>query len=150
MQDYEGIKPSEYDFTATYKAGKGLIFDNRQAFETIVNMIFKDNDKVEIILKKQYATRSIQSNKYYWKVVIDMIALETGDTKDDTHFNMKRLFNSEVTSDGALLIKPTHTMKQDEFTRYVNAVKSWASEELNIYFPETIEDYNLDKLGVNK
>ncbi len=89
-------------------------------------------------------TRSIQANRYYWGIVIPLIAGHVGMNKEDLHELLKFKFNKGIVLDpesGEVLEIPktTTNLKVAEFQSYIEAVKQWATEFLGVIFPEVDE-----------
>ena len=99
---------------------------------------------VAVTVDKLRKKRSSDQNRYYWGVVIEMIAAEcgyrSGEEKEAIHLEMKRRF---LPTNGPLrLPASTEKLSTAEFAEYVEAVKRWAAEYLKIYIPEPNEvDY---------
>lgn len=75
---------------ATVKRGK-LFFRNRRFFDQQVGAL-KDGWIVEVAVKRLRATRSIQQSRYYWGVVVELIAEHTGYTPEEIHEVLKAKF----------------------------------------------------------
>lgn len=118
-----------------------LMFDDPFAVRDYIRSF---GDKaLEVVIRPFKETRSVRQNRYYWSVVIGMIADHTGMAENDVHEAMKQMFLSRVVmvpveggvrevvvSDSSSIIK-TH-----EFSEYVAKIQQWASEELNIDIPD--------------
>lgn len=83
--------------------------------------------------------RSLNQNAYYW-LVLTMMALEMGDNKDDLHDDMREKYLSvkKVLPDNSVSVRKRSTTECDskEFTDYLNSVKKWAYDYLNMVIPE--------------
>jgi hypothetical protein len=113
--------------------------------------IFSDLDKETeylVIIKRNRPIRSIDHNSYYW-IVIKIIAIHTGETKDRLHMLFKALFNSEqfVLPNGDVMTIPATTSDKDsqEFYHYINKVKNWARAEFGVTIYEK-EDLDYIKM----
>ena len=89
----------------------------------------------------QKNTRSIQQNKYYFGVVLPVLAGHTGYTIDELHDICKYKFNKGIFTDpetGEILDigKSTTALKVDEFINYIDAIKQWSLEALNCLIPD--------------
>lgn len=100
------------------------------------------------ILKTTFAevrkNRSQEQNSYYWGVVISMIAQHTGyytnEEKEDIHNELKRII---LPRNGRLGIpKSTSNMNTIEFSDFIEKVRIWATQVLNLYIPNPNEVNN--------
>lgn len=104
---------------------------------------FKPCDVVVIIKKR--GKRSLPQNAYYWSCVVKEIQVrlkELGNDfdADDIHEFLKQKFNKEqvVTKQGELLEigKTTTDLNKEEFSIYVDRIREWASDTLEIFIPD--------------
>lgn len=104
---------------------------------------FKPCDVVVIIKKR--GKRSLPQNAYYWGCVVKEIQIrlkELGNEfdSDDIHEFLKQKFNKEqvVTKQGELLEigKTTTELNKEEFSSYVDRIREWASDTLEISIPD--------------
>lgn len=105
-------------------------------------------------LKKKESPKQIRSNqlnRYYWKVVIGIMAGETGNTPDDLHEMFKYKFLREEKRYIKILggqeplekTPSTKTLSNAEFTDYYKKIQRWSAEECDIYIPDPNEaDYD--------
>jgi len=108
---------------------------------------------ITITVKKKRKTRSIEHNGYYWAVVISLILetfidlgneLQVGNSDHEKmiHELMKGkfLFNgiTIADADGTVYDLPPSTTRCNslEFMEYIDRVRKWASEVLNIDIPD--------------
>ena len=100
---------------------------------------------VRLVLEAVKSQRSQKANAYYWSVVIEMISQYTGYHPDETHEAMKMLHlpkelafcnaNGEVM--GELVIGgSTRGMTTNEFYDYVERVRQFAAEKLDLNIPD--------------
>lgn len=94
---------------------------------------------VTLEYKTQQATRSVVQNKYYWGVIIKMIAEEVGYSPEVTHDYMKKLFlgfEQYDFPDGVhYFLKTTTTLTTGEIEEYFRKIRNWSGEFLNCYIP---------------
>lgn len=99
---------------------------------------------VEIQIERKRATRSQQANRFYWGVLVDLVASHTGYTPDEIHeiFKAKFLPKRLAVQDGNGEIKgefviggTTTKLTTGEFSDYCRAIEQWATEDLGIMFP---------------
>lgn len=93
-------------------------------------------------------TRSQTQNKYYWGVVVHLIADGTGMDKQEVHHELKKRFlpvffrdrykRKEVIEGGG-----TAELTIDKFQQYVELCKAFAILELDIYIPDPNEVMDL-------
>ena len=127
---------------------------NRPLFEEEVRAMSREKDlavTVEVKLKKR--VRSDVQNAYYWGVVIAMISerlRELGHDvdRDLTHEFLKgRFLYSELTdpSTGEVMRIPKKTseLATGEFMEYLEHVKQFAAETLDIYIPDPNEQLEI-------
>ncbi len=99
--------------------------------------------KIEISygpIKKQ---RSNLENRYYWGVVIDIIADHTGFSPDEIHEILKHKFLRKQVwlskeggvAEGFDITKSTAELSTVEFEKYLSEIRQWASMELGCYIP---------------
>lgn len=132
--------------SGTIKAGKLFIRD-RAAFNSAISGL-KDGWEVELQVTRLQATRSQQQNRYFWGVVIKAISDYTGYGPDETHELLKQMFipkelailkgNGDVI-DRFVMGGSTRSMDTVEFGHYMERIKEWAAQELDIYIPDADE-----------
>jgi hypothetical protein len=88
-----------------------------------------------VTVQKQKKTRSLNQNGYYFGVVVAMIAEKLGYTPDETHQSLRTQFLSEKHESGLSRIKSTSELSTVEFEKYLEVVRMFASEFLNLYIP---------------
>ena len=88
--------------------------------------------------------RSLDSNRYYWGVVLRAICEETGNDPESCHYGLKReavrvgVLEPEYLSIGDQLIEaePTTVTDSETFSRYVAWVVDWARTKLGVHVEE--------------
>ena len=89
--------------------------------------------------------RTMSQNKYYFGVVLKIIASETGNDIEDLHeyFKQKYLGNKDIIVEimGEKIFRPITTTELDTklFMEYIEKIRSFASLELNCYIPDANE-----------
>ena len=127
---------------------------NRPLFEEEVRAMSRDKDlavTVEVKIKKY--RRSNEFNNYYWGVVVAMIVerlRELGHDidRDLTHEFLKgRFLYSELTDPGTgevmRIPKKTSELATGEFMEYLEHVKQFAAETLDLYIPDPNEQLEI-------
>ena len=84
------MKLTRFISRASLKDGK-LVLDNPRWFRTCL-LKYDDTDKVRITIEKERGTRSQKQNKYYWGVVLALIAEYMGEQPEDLHEIFKAKF----------------------------------------------------------
>lgn len=99
---------------------------------------FKDSDHLFITIEKitKKKMRSLQQNAYYWGVVIDILANETGYTKDEMHEALKVKFLQYENVPGLPTMRSSTDLSTVEFETYMEMIRRWASQDLGIVIPE--------------
>lgn len=99
----------------------------------------REGKAVNVTLSKPTQTRSGNQNRFYWGVVVDTIARETGHTVEEVHAVLKQLFLPRrfvtVGKREHELPKTTTELSTDEFTLFLEAVRAWASTDLGLTLP---------------
>jgi hypothetical protein len=133
--------------SAEVKAGK-LYIRNRRAFDGQIAQL-REGIELEVTVKRQRATRSQQQNRYYWGVVMQMLSEHTGYTPDEMHefckmkFIPKRLAVQDgngVIKDEFVLGGSTRELNTIDFGEYVDSVRQWAAEDLDVVIPDPDEE----------
>ena len=104
---------------------------------------------VEIRITRKRATRSQQQNRYYWGVVVALIAEHTGYTAEETHTVLKQRFlpkrlamanrNGEIVGE-YVIGGSTAALSLGEFTDYLEQIKDFALTELDVAIPNAEGD----------
>lgn len=134
--------------SGTVKRGK-LYLRNRREFDRQIAQL-RDTWELEITVARKRATRSIPQNRYYWGVVVELISEQTGYTPDEVHDVLKQMFIPKrlAVSDGNGEIRgefviggSTRTMNKNEFGEYVESIKRWASQTLDLVIPDPDQEF---------
>lgn len=103
---------------------------------------FKNGTKLDITIRKHRSKRTDDQNRYYWGVVIPILADYFGhDNPEDLHSELKLKFNPVASKlDPNIIIGGTTTeMTTVEFfsaeTSYVERICRWAAMEYSIFIP---------------
>lgn len=91
--------------------------------------------------------RTTAQNKYYWGVVLETIynEIDGSYTKEQLHETFKKELNPKLTEIGGKMIEhggSTKEMTKEEFITFVEKVKAWALEvlEVRVLGPEDLSD----------
>lgn len=99
---------------------------------------FKDGTKVDITIKKHKSARSNAQNRYYWKVVVGILADEFGYESDEMHMVLREKFlriHDDKHPD-FVIAKSTTKLSTVEFIEYIEKIQRWASIEHSIFIPD--------------
>ena len=101
-----------------------------QERETLDTFIKTQKDcAVELIIRKRKKTRSLPQNSYYWGVIIKLLSEHTGYEAEEMHGVLKWLF--VFTKDKS----STTEMSTFDFTVFIEEVRRWALQELELDIP---------------
>ena len=99
----------------------------------------KFNGEVLITLEYDKASRSTQQNRYLWGAVYKLISGHTGYSVEEVHELCKFRFNQKHLDFGGEKIDfggSTTEMSTGEFTGYIEAIRIWAAEYLEVNIPD--------------
>jgi hypothetical protein len=85
-----------------------------------------EGKRVQLVLKEKQDIRSEELNRYYWGVVVAMLAEEIGESPEDMHEALKAHFK----------IKSTAALKTKEFLEFLEQVKRWAATFHGVNIPD--------------
>lgn len=95
-----------------------------------------EGERLEVVIKKARAVRSLQQNKYYWAVVIAMIADHCGmDSPEEAHEAMKWQF-LQVRYAKIVTVRSTTSLSKSDMVEYIERIRRWAAAELNLDIPD--------------
>lgn len=136
---------SELVTTGTVEDGRLTIRNKAALREALRGM--RDGE-VTLTIERKHATRSLSQNAYYWGVVVCRLherLEDDGWTEDDVHDFLKAKFipkklsvvdgNGEV-KDEFVVGGTTTRLNKTEFGDYMNAIRQWAAEELDLNIPD--------------
>lgn len=100
-------------------------------------------EEVELVVKAIKESRSQSQNKYYWGVVVKIVADETGHSSEDIHDYLRtRLLQKWITIETkegtreVCIVRSTTSLDTKEFCDYVSFCRQWASMELGVFIPD--------------
>lgn len=102
-----------------------------------------EGKRVIMSLKREQAGRTMSQNKYYWGVVLAMLADWSGHEPEELHEHFKRAFlgvelRELPTGQMLEMANSTRTLTVQQFTKYVEDVAKWAGEQ-GVYIPSSEE-----------
>ena len=114
-------------------AGK-LTLDSPAAFKAYAKHLA--GNECEIDLRKRRSKRSDEQNKYWWGVVVTLLAEHCGYTRDEMHDALKvKFLGAEDMSKGLVRVGSTTKLTTLEFADLTERVMLWAAEELGVVIP---------------
>ena len=103
---------------------------------------FRTGTQVDVTVKKHRKDRTSDQNRYYWGVVIPILADYFGhDNPEDMHAELKELFNPVESKirPGVMIGGTTTKMSTVEFMAaedsYIERIARWAAMEYQIFIP---------------
>ena len=90
---------------------------------------------IELTFKPYRPIRSNNQNKYYWGVVVPMLANELGYTNEEMHDALKYKFLREDYDNGLSKVTSTTELNTEDFNHFITMVQVFASE-LGIIIPD--------------
>jgi len=113
---------------------------------------FPLDTRLDIIIRKQKKQRSNDQNRYYWGVVIPILADHFGhDNQEDMHEDLKLEFNpiESKIEPGKKIGGTTTKMTTVEFfsaeTSYIERICRWAAMEHQVFIPPPKKKKKRDK-----
>ena len=100
----------------------------------------KKTDTADLVIRMPFKQRSHPQNRYYWGVVIHVLAQEWGYEKGELHELLLHRFSIESRQGQPPKILRSRDMSVREFRDYVSTVKRWALTEYGITVPESYEE----------
>ena len=131
--------------------GKLRLLDHVKKAISLWCRTFKTGTHVEIKITKYRSKRTNEQNRYYWGVVIPILADHFGhDNSEDMHEDLKLKFNpikSKIESQKIIGGTTTNLSTVDFYSSedsYIERICRWAAMEYSIYIPPPKK--GLDKL----
>ena len=128
----------QLNLIALVKNGKFSFSENQRA--KLNKMIQSKEGKVaQLTIGDIEKSRSGQQNKYYWGVVLELIADHTGAHENELHEYFIKEYSPKITVEvlGKVITRPKRTpeMTTVEFSEYIERIRVEASE-LQIVIPD--------------
>jgi hypothetical protein len=86
--------------------------------------------------KNKATVRSIQQNRYYWGVVVDLLAAYTGYLPEEMHEALKFKFLRIKRDKLPDTVKSTAGLSKDDFCEYIDSIQKWAATEMGVVIPD--------------
>jgi hypothetical protein len=96
---------------------------------------FAPGTKIDVILKKHEERCSDPQRKYYWAVIVKMIAEYTGHEPDEIHDALKFKFLKTRDVRGIEYVKSTESLTTAEREEYHEQCRKWALIVLGVKIP---------------
>ncbi|MFX1313953.1 MAG: hypothetical protein ACFFHD_15285 [Promethearchaeota archaeon] len=91
----------------------------------------------ELVFRKKRKLRSLEQNRAYWGIIIDILSNEFGYSKDECHEAIKMKFLSvKGEANKPDYIRSTTELSTLEFETLCREIREWAYSEYNIIIPE--------------
>jgi len=121
------------------KVEKGkLIIDSPDRFR--VHLSRYEGQSVEVVVRKKKSQRSLQQNRAYFGIAVEILCEHTGFGREEMHVALRQKFASRVDEKtGLTIIESTAAMDTVRFGKYYAEIQRWALEFLNIYVPDPNE-----------
>lgn len=108
--------------------------DDKDAWSQYTKM--HANERVVVSVGKPSSSRSSNQNRYYWGVVLTMIAAETGHTPEEIHDSeplqkLRRIHDDKL----GFIVKSTTDMTTAEFEDYLSRTREFASSFFGLFVP---------------
>ncbi len=131
---------NERMLTMTIAVQAGKLSPTPGQKETIAQFLAGLGDKpCQVRFSKPQQIRSLKQNRYYWSVVLPMIASHVGHTPEEIHYWFKEEFLPRkfiTMGKKELEIRKTTTeLSTGEFEEYLAQVRSWAAQNLALGIP---------------
>lgn len=102
-------------------------------------MVVNQTDSKCRLCGKTLRGRSNNQNRYYWSVVLGLIAEETGHTTEELHEFLKSMFLPrtfiQVGKREREIVKSTTDLSTADMEGFLTRVRVFASQELNVFIP---------------
>lgn len=86
-------------------------------------------------IKRARKKRSLPQNRYYWGVVVEIVAEHTGYNPYEAHQELAEMFLSYTHENGKRFVRSTTELNTLEFEKYTEKCRIWAATELQVPIP---------------
>lgn len=101
-----------------------------------------EGKEIVVTIGKEYITRSLPQNSYYWGVPVEMLSEETGHTPDEIHELLKAMFLKKHLDiklkdkiERYKIIKSTTSLDKMQWEEYMDKIRQFATEKFQLYIP---------------
>lgn len=118
-------------FTGKVDRGK-VVLDNPNRYS--VHLSKYEGKRVELVLRLQKSQRSLNQNRYYFGVCLEILSQHLGYTSDEMHEICKFKFLKTMKA-GLEYVRSTTKLNTSEMEEYLEKIRKWADIELNCFVP---------------
>jgi hypothetical protein len=93
------------------------------------------NAPVDITIRRHRKTRSDRQHRYYFGVVVAVLAEFTGYTSDELHDALKMKFLLVDPESSLPTVRSTTSLTTVEFEDFLERVRTWAAADLGVVIP---------------
>ncbi len=119
-------------FRGKVKDGK-LKLDIPQDY--LVELSRLEGHRIELTIQKERNTRTLNQNRYYWGVIIEILSDAFGYDPEETHEALKFKFLKKHEDTDLVTVGSTAKLSTAEFAEYIDGIIRWASTEYRIVIP---------------
>lgn len=124
-------------FRGKIEKGK-LALDTPDRFR--VHLSRYEGQSVEVVVRKKKSQRSLQQNRAYFGIAVEILCDKTGFNREEMHDALKQKFASRIDEKtGLTIIESTADMDTVRFMKYYDDIQKWAAEFLGVYVPDPNE-----------
>ncbi len=111
-----------------------LYLDDLPAYEKQIASL--DGKPVELVLRRHREQRSSEQNRYYWGVVVALIAEHCGYEPEEAHEALKIKFLRSHEATALPSVRSTADLNTAEFAEFVDQCRRFAAAYLNLNIPD--------------
>ena len=127
---------------------RALIFHSP---ENVFYYLQRLKNTIEVVIRQPKSLRSLQQNRYYWGVIVEILSQHTGYEPEEVHEMLKSKFLlrfARINEENIPYTLSTTKLSTKEFKEYIEKIQMWAAEELGIILPDPQEiDIEEEKNG---
>ena len=121
--------------------GKLLLDKQKEFHDKVWNLEGLD---VEITIDVRQKNRSVNYNKYYWKVIIEKLCEATGGTPDSVHDGLKKKYLPQIIrfnekKNRREILTSTRDLSNREFAKYCELIRVGESDICIIPAPNEVD-----------
>ena len=116
------------------KDGK-LKLDAPQSY--LVELSGLEGQRIELTIRKERHSRSLNQNRYYWGVIIEILSDYFGYDKEEMHEALKFKFLKKHEDTNLVTVGSTAKLSTIGFTEYIDNVIRWVATEYQIVIPDS-------------
>lgn len=122
--------------------GDTLKLKDNYSFKRILSAISGNREVVPVVLniKELKSNRSNNQNRYYWGVIIPILANYFGYLPDEMNEAIKFKFLRKGGTDKLPTVRSTTSLDKMEWEEFMTKIHIWSLQEFGIIIP-TVDDY---------